>query len=87
MQWRDLPERFGHWKTVYHRFHRWAKTGRWEAIFKALRLDVDELGSLVDASVVRAHQDAAGGKGGAEEMLWGVLEEATRTRAASERCL
>ncbi|RKG58830.1 transposase [Corallococcus sp. AB011P] len=37
-QWRDLPERFGHWKTVYNRFHRWTKTGRWEAIFKALRL-------------------------------------------------
>lgn len=75
VQWRDLPERFGHWKTVYNRFHRWAKTGRWEAIFKALRLDVDELGSLADASVVRAHQDAAGGKGGSEAMLWGVLEE------------
>ncbi len=75
VQWRDLPERFGHWKTVYNRFHRWTKTGRWEAIFKALRLDVDELGSLADASVVRAHQDAAGGKGGSEAMLWGVLEE------------
>ncbi|NNC19045.1 IS5 family transposase [Corallococcus exiguus] len=75
VQWRDLPERFGHWKAVYNRFHRWAKTGRWEAIFKALQLDVDELGSLADASVVRAHQDAAGGKGGSEAMLWGVLEE------------
>lgn len=64
MQWRDLPERFSHWKTVYNRFHRWAKSGRWEAIFKALRLDVDELGSLADASVVRAHQGAAGGKRG-----------------------
>lgn len=64
VQWRDLPERFGHWKTVYNRCHRWAKTGRWEAIFKALRLDVDELGSLADASFVRAHQDASGGKGG-----------------------
>nr|WP_301340566.1 IS5 family transposase [Myxococcus xanthus] len=74
VQWRDLPERFGHWKTVYNRFHRWTKTGRWEAIFKALRLDVDELGSHADASVVRAHQDAAGGKGGSEAMLWGVLE-------------
>ncbi|RKG58518.1 IS5 family transposase [Corallococcus sp. CA054B] len=75
VQWRDLPERFGHWKTVYNRFHRWAQVGRWEAIFKALRLPVDELGSLADASVVRAHQDASGGKGGSEEMLWGVLEE------------
>ncbi len=75
VQWRDLPERFGSWKTVYNRFHRWAHTGRWEAIFKELRLEVDDLGSLVDASIVRAHQDAAGGKGGSNEMLWGVLEE------------
>jgi len=77
VQWRDLHERFGNWKTVYNRFYRWAHAGRWEAIFNELRLEVhpDELGSLVDASVVRAHQDAAGGKGGSNEMLWGVLEE------------
>jgi len=75
VQWRDLPERFGNWKSVYNRFHRWAQTGRWESIFKELRLGIDELGSIVDASIVRAHQDAAGGKGGSEEMLWGVLEE------------
>jgi len=75
VQWRDLAERYGSWKTVHNRFHRWARTGRWESIFKALRLDVDDVGSLVNASVVRAHQDAAGGKGGSEEMLWGVLEE------------
>ncbi|NOK01109.1 transposase [Myxococcus xanthus] len=53
VQWRDLPERFGHWKTVYNRFHRWTKTGRWEAFFKALRLDVDELGSLADVKLPR----------------------------------
>ncbi len=77
VQWRDLHERFGNWKTVYNRFYRWAHAGRWETIFNELRLEVDpdELGSLVDASVVRAHQDAAGGKGGSNEMLWGVLEE------------
>lgn len=76
VQWRDLPERFGNWKTVYNRFHRWAHVGRWEEIFIELRLTVepDEIGSLVDASVVRAHQDAAGGKGGSDEMLWDALE-------------
>ena len=75
VQWRDLPERYGSWKTVYNRFHRWAQNGRWERVFKALQIEVDEVGSLLDASVVRAHQDAAGGKGGSEAMLWGVLEE------------
>lgn len=67
VQWPYLPARFGHWKTVYNCFHRCAKPGRWEAIFKALRLDVDELGSLADASVVRAHQDAGGGNWGAKQ--------------------
>ncbi|WP_338873612.1 transposase [Myxococcus stipitatus] len=63
VQWRDLPERFGIWKTVYNRFYSWARTGRWEVIFKELRLKVDEVGSLTESSVVWAHQDASGGKG------------------------
>src|ERR1700744_2315647 len=75
MPWRDLPERFGPWKSVYNRFNNWGKKGQWEAIFKALQLEVDEVGSIVDGSVVRAHQDASGGKGGSNEMLWAVLEE------------
>ena len=85
VQWRDLPERFGNWKSVYNRFHGWAQTGRWETIFKELRLGVDELGSIVDASIVRAHQDAAGGKGGSEEMLWGVLEEVFQRKFTPSR--
>lgn len=74
--WRDLPERFGPWKTVYNRFDNWASTGVWEKIFKALREDDEPDGSIVDGSVVRAHQDAAGGKGGSRETLLADLEEA-----------
>src|SRR6201995_3296150 len=74
MPWRDLPERFGPWKSVYNRFNNWAKKGYWEVIFKALQLEVDEVGSIVDGSVVRAHQDASGGKGGSSAMLSDVLE-------------
>lgn len=62
--WRDLPERFGSWKTIYTRFRRWSIEGRWKAVFEALALTEDEVGTLLDATVVRAHQDAAGGKGG-----------------------
>lgn len=76
--WRDLPERFGNWKTVYNRFSNWAKRGLWGCIFKALQLRVDPTGSLLDASVVRAHQDAAGGKGGPDTMLWAALAEVFR---------
>jgi transposase len=76
--WRDLPERFGPWKSVYNRFANWARQGHWATIFQQLQVKVDETGSIVDGSVVRAHQDAAGGKGGSSEMLWAALEEAFR---------
>ncbi|MCL4749290.1 MAG: IS5 family transposase [Myxococcales bacterium] len=78
LPWRDLPERFGPWKSVYNRFANWAKRGHWAAIFRELQLEVDETGSIVDGSVVRAHQDASGGKGGSSAMLWAALEEAFR---------
>src|SRR5215475_1429024 len=78
MPWRDLPERFGPWKSVYNRFSNWAKKGHWATIFKELQVEVDETGSIVDGSVVRAHQDASGGKGGSNAMLWAVLEEVFR---------
>jgi transposase len=79
--WRDLPERFGAWQTIYNRFSRWAKRGVWERLFKELAIEVDDAGSLVDATIVRAHQDAAGGKGGSDEIIWGVLEEVFRPRS------
>src|ERR1700689_4755120 len=78
LQWRDLPDRFGPWKSVYNRFANWARKGHWATIFRELQLEVDETGSIVDGSVVRAHQDASGGKGGSDEMLWAALEEAFR---------
>jgi transposase len=76
--WRDLPERFGPWKSVYNRFRNWSEQGHWATIFRELQYEVDDTGSIVDGSVVRAHQDASGGKGGSNEMLWAALEEAFR---------
>jgi len=73
--WRDLPERFGPWKSIYNRFNNWAKRGVWTKVFKALQMRVDKSGSILDASNVRAHQDAAGGKGGSKVTLWVALEE------------
>ncbi len=78
IQWRDLPERFGPWKTVYNRFSNWAAKDHWARIFRELQLEVDETGSIVNGSVIRAHQDAAGGKGGSNEMLWDALVEVFR---------
>ncbi|WP_375743983.1 hypothetical protein NR800_02545 [Corallococcus interemptor] len=76
-----LQERYGPWKTVYNRFGRWATRGVWEGLFKALQLQVDDVGSLLDATIIRAHQDASGAKGGADAMLWAVLEEAFLPRS------
>jgi transposase len=83
LPWRDLPERFGPWKSVYNRFANWAAKDCWAQIFRELQLDVDKRYSIVDGSVVRAHQDASGGKGGSRETLWATLEEVFRPSSTS----
>jgi len=62
--WRDLPDAFGPWKTVFNRFDRWSKTGKWDRLFAALQTDVDDEWHSIDSTINRAHQHAAGGKGG-----------------------
>lgn len=79
--WRDLPERFGAWKTVYNRFSNWSHRGHWAKIFDALKLELDDDGLILDASVIRAHQDSAGGKGGSSAMRWVVLEVGSLRRS------
>jgi transposase len=61
--WRDLPERFGNWNSVWRRFDRWASKGVWERIFQELQ-DPDLEWLLLDSTVIRAHQHAAGAKKG-----------------------
>ncbi len=68
--WRDLPERFGPWQTVYSRFRRWQHAGIWDRILADLQRAQDAAGQLdwtvhfIDSTIVRAHQHAAGAKGG-----------------------
>jgi transposase len=61
--WRDLPTEFGAWDAVYNRLGRWIRSGRLEAVFAALT-DRPEFGEvrrvLIDSTIVRAHQHAAG---------------------------
>jgi transposase len=71
--WRDMPERYGCWSTVYSRFQRWRQAGIWERIFATVQQAADAGGELdweihyVDGTVVRAHQHAAGAKKGTQK--------------------
>jgi transposase len=62
--WRDLPPRFGPWNSVFQRFNRWSKKGVWQKVAEALADDADLEWLMIDSTVVRAHQHAAGKKGG-----------------------
>jgi transposase len=68
--WRDLPHAYGPWHSVYTRFSRWSQSGVLAALFEALGRERDGEGYLIDATIVRAHQDASGGakKGGAKKL-------------------
>ena len=67
--WRDLPERFGHWNSVWRRFDRWSQKGVWRRVFEVLQ-DPDLEWLILDSSVIRAHQHAAGKKGGKPTRRW-----------------
>lgn len=66
LPWRDLPARFGKWKTVYDRHRRWSADGTWERVLRTVQADADGEGRIdwsvvsVDSTVCRAHQHAAG---------------------------
>lgn len=64
--WRDLPERFGPWQSVYSRFRVWTKGGVWERILSALIEQdlVDETTLMLDSTIVKVHQHASGAKKG-----------------------
>lgn len=67
VQWRDLPERFGPWETVYERHRLWSADGTWERLLQQVQAAADEAGEIdwdisVDSTIVRAHQHAAGAR-------------------------
>lgn len=65
--WRDLPERYGPWKTVYNRFWRWSRNGTLTMLVRRVKVISEAVSELdaevaVDSSIVRAHQHAAGAR-------------------------
>lgn len=65
--WRDLPERYGAWQTVYSRFRKWIEDGILDNIFRVLSLEAELTELSIDASIVQAHQHSAGAKKGAHQ--------------------
>lgn len=64
--WRDLPERFGNWNSIWRRFDRWCENGIWEAIVQELGpLDLEEL--QLDSTSIKVHLAAVGGRRAADE--------------------
>lgn len=64
-RWRDCPGKYGPYTTIYNRFNRWSKRGRWRAIFEALaQLGEDAVVLSLDSTSIKAHRCASGGKGG-----------------------
>ncbi|THA46055.1 IS5 family transposase [Streptomyces sp. A1136] len=67
VQWRDLPERFGPWRTVYERHRPWSADGTWERLLQQVQAAADAAGEIdwdisVGSTIVRAHQHAAGAR-------------------------
>lgn len=63
--WRDLPERFGPWKSVYTRFRRWSIQGVWQKVLAALIEQdiVDETTLMLDSTTIKVHQHGSAKKG------------------------
>lgn len=59
--WRDLPERFGEWNSVFQRFNRWCQRGVWQRVLATWQ-DPDLECLMLDSTVIRAHQHSAGAR-------------------------
>ena len=79
--WRDMPERYGNGNSVFIRFTRWSKLGVWDAAFETLASlgPAADTERAIDSTIVRAHQHAAGVKGGIK------IRKRSAARAAASR--
>jgi transposase len=79
--WRDLPERYGPYTTVYNRFNRWRKAGIWDRLMDAIVKAHDGKVQMIDSSIVRVHQHASGVKKTVEFVVWAEAEAASPRRS------
>jgi transposase len=65
-RWRDAPEEYGPYTTLYNRYNRWSKRGIWQYLFREIvgALSDEQDMAAVDSTHIKAHRSAGGGKGG-----------------------
>ena len=84
-QWRDLPEEFGKWSSVYRQFRRWTLAGVWDLVLEALNESkaVPDQVEMIDSTIIRAHHLAAGAKGGLKKRVLAVQKVVSRPKFTS----
>jgi transposase len=70
--WRDLPEHFGKWNSVFQSFRRWARKGVFARLFEIMSADPDFEYAMIEGTIVRVHQHGTGAKGGLKIRPLGV---------------
>jgi transposase len=83
--WRDLPEEFGKWSSIYRQFRRWTLAGLWELMLEALNQSdmAPDSVQMIDSTIIRAHHQAAGAKGGLKNKVLAAQKVALRPRSTS----
>jgi transposase len=79
--WRYLPHQLGNWHTTYTRFNRWSKKGVWQRVMVALRDEPDLQELMIDSTVIRAHQHAAGAQKKVELKPLGIRVEGSAQKS------
>ena len=80
--WRDLPEELGKWNSIYQQFRRWSLSGLWDVLLDALANSeaAPKTVQMIDSTVIRAHHQAAGAKGGLKARLLAARAAALRAK-------